>query len=177
MSIRQDHPWPTKPASKKLMHDIRQIVYCIRDDIPEAKPGLVAILSMNTYTLPLRKPTLWRVIPATYSDHVLRILHRNIHLFLAFDMISSGKVDTGLDSEELRDHISRHIAYNDIMLDRLWEEARTVNHMTPEWRSPSLDRWLVIDYHIGDHTDFALEHYAKANGATALHDDPMELGV
>lgn len=176
MSLRSDHLWPTKPVTNKLMHDIRQIVFCIRDNVPEATPGLIAVFSMNIYQSPFTTPVLWRVVPAAYSDHVLRIIRRNIHFFLAFDMISTGKVDAGLDSTEVCEHISRHIAYNDIVLDKFWEEARLNRRMTPEWRSESLDKWLIIDYHVGEHTDFALEVYLKDNDETSLHDDPMDLG-
>jgi len=77
-------------------------------------------------------------------------------------------------------HLRSYIAYNDRVLDRVWEEARKAardGRMTADWRSEALDRWLVLDMIVSDHSMDALRIFHKHNPASMLEVDPMELGM
>ena len=64
-----------------------------------------------------------------------------------------------------------YIAYNDRVLDRVWEEARKAardDRMSSDWRSEALDRWLVLDMIVSDHSMDALRIFHKHNPASML---------
>ena len=51
------------------------------------------------------------------------------------------------------------------------------DRMTSDWRSEALDRWLVLDVIVSDHSVDALRTFHKHNEASMLDVDPMEFGM
>lgn len=181
MSVRhQDLLWPKRTPSDRNLHQIRQIAFSVRDNVPDLPSGLIAIYSTNIYLVPVPPPTKWRELPAIYKDHISRLISRNTHFICVHDHLSAKPHLVTTETQEILNHLRCYISYNDKVMDMIWDEARdAVNKdlMGPEWRSPALNRWLAMDYLIEGHSTDAQEWFRMNDQEDLLKDDPMRFGM
>jgi hypothetical protein len=169
--------WPKRVPNDKLMHEIRQITFYVHDDLPGVPSHLIAIYSTNIYECPTPDPSEWRRLPVTYKKHIGRLISRNAIFIYVHDHLTSRR--RNLDDKIIH-HLRCYIAYNDRVLDRIWEEARKGvldDRMTADWRSEALDRWLVFDMMVSGHSMDALRTFHAHNPESMLNVDPMEFGM
>lgn len=141
---------------------------------------MTPIMSTNIYSRPINPPTLWTIFPAAYQNHIRRLIDRNNIFFFAFDWITDGSYSVVKDKDAILNRLKCYINYNDRVLDKIWSEAQNAekkDSLGPEWRSPTLDRWLTIDYHIGGHTPDDIKLFLAEQNISELEDDPTELGM
>jgi hypothetical protein len=172
--------WPKRVPNDKLMHEIRQIQFYVHDDLPGLPSHLIAIYSTNIYHCPTPNPSEWRRLPIAYKKHIGRLITRNAIFIYVHDHITTRHQNLTAEDDMVIRHLRSYIAYNDRVLDRVWEEARKAardGRMTADWRSEALDRWLVLDMIVSDHSMDALRIFHKHNPASMLEVDPMELGM
>lgn len=172
--------WPKRVPNDKLMHEIRQIAFYVHNNLPGVPAHLIAIYSTNIYKCPTPNPSEWRRLPATYEKHIGRLISRNKIFIYVHDHLTGRRRNLDENDNKVIRHLRSYIAYNDKVLDRIWEEARKVTldgQMTSDWRSEALDRWLVLDTVVKGHSMDALRTFHKHNPASMLDVDPMEFGM
>ena len=176
----QSRMWPKRVPNEKLMHEIRQIAFYVHDDQPGVPSHLIAIYSTNIYQRPTPNPSEWRRLPAIYTKHISRLISRNAIFIYIHDHLTAGGRHRDETQEKIIRHLRSYIAYNDRVLDRIWSEARRAvmdDRMTSEWRSEALDKWLVLDVIVSDHSVDALRTFHKHNESSMLDVNPMEFGM
>lgn len=172
--------WPKRVPNDKLMHEIRQIAFYVHDDLPEVPSHLIAIYSTNIYKCPTPNPSEWRRLPVAYKDHIGRLIARNAIFIHVHDHLTTRRRSLDTKDDKVIRHLRSYIAYNDRVLDCVWDEARKAalhDRMTSDWRSEALDMWLVLDMLVSDHSMDALRIFHKHNPESMLDVDPMEFGM
>jgi hypothetical protein len=136
--------------------------------------GLIDIWSFNNLLKSSAdNPYHWRLMPTTYTAHLRRVFFR---LELLKHAVLNAKGDT-----EMKYHVQRHLVHLDMTLDQVWEEARIAincDQMTNEWRSPTMDQWLLIEYYVQRHNPFDVENFREEepDNHDKLKADPFQLG-
>jgi hypothetical protein len=77
--------------------------------------------------------------------------------------------------------VHKYLLYVDIILDQVWEDSRkayVTGEMNASWRSPIMDRWLTVEYHIQRHTPLDIEVFEEEESSNKdlLNNDPFNLG-
>jgi hypothetical protein len=127
-------------------------------------------MARNSYDINgIRNTSYWATIPKTYQIPFRCALYRLELLKLAVD----GVGDNTDDSACYLAHISGVMGA--FLLHALGAQVNGL--MNSEWRSPTMDRWLVIEWHIQRHTDYEIKAFLEENGNSALDDDPFNLGA
>ena len=178
MSIRYGHVhWKKSPPNSSKLDRIRQVVYRIEEDGQEKRKGLVDVWADNVYA---KTTSHWRWFPAVYTDHLKRIVYR---LDLYFVILSQAALNRGIMKSAELNEMKLYIGYTDKVLDDIWEEARQADDrslLTATWRSPSFDKWLVIEHAIGRHDaesiEEALENWNDSDSGRLFEGNPEELG-
>jgi hypothetical protein len=167
-------PFPAnkKPSKKKIL-EIVQIEFTIQ---PYKVPGsgLVKIWSHNNLIKNSADSSYpWRTMPATYAPYLTRAIFQ---LELLKHAVINGKGE-----QDFVISLKQHLVHLDATLDQIWEEARQAalkDEMKGDWRSPTLDRWLAIEYHIQRHNPFDITNFEEEDPEHPgkLTTDPFDLG-
>jgi hypothetical protein len=161
-----------KKFSKSKIHQILQIEFSIKPQ-KSLNSGLADVWSFNNLLQSsVDNPYYWRSIPATYTAYLRRAFFR---LELLKHTVVNGKGNL-----HLKHHVQRHLVHLDMTLDQVWEEARIAihnNQMTKDWRSPTMDQWLLIEYYVQRHNSFDVENFREEEPGNPdrLKADPFEL--
>jgi hypothetical protein len=137
MTAKIIHLPQSRPNNQRIAR-IEQIKYTIRRS-PDAR--IIAIYASNNRCDD--EPYPWCNMPVSYDNALHRILYK---LELLKLVAHSSEVD--------RIHIAsirRYLVYVDKTLDSIWEEAwkaQADDALVAEWRSDTLDRWLLIERHV-----------------------------
>ena len=178
MSICYAHVhWKKSPPNSSKLDRIRQVVYRIKEDGQEKRKGLIDVWADNIYA---KTTGHWRWFPAVYTDHLKRIVYR-LDLYLA--ILRQAALDRGIVKSAELNEMKLYIGYMDKVLDDIWEEARQADNkglLTATWRSPSFDKWLVIEHVIGRHDtesiEKALTNWNESDSGRFFKGNPEELG-
>lgn len=81
------------------------------------------------------------------------------------------------DREIVLDELRNYIAYTDNVLDAIWEEANDEGDaINADWRSDTLDKWLIIEYYVGRHSPDDLSAYDSEHDPLDNDEDALSLG-
>jgi hypothetical protein len=70
--------------------------------------------------------------------------------------------------------INKNIVYLDKVLDTIWKEVlKAGNSVTANWRSETLDEWLIIEFVVGRHDH---DHINALENIEELQQDVLDLG-
>lgn len=143
MALRITSLWPKSTGSAQRMSRIEQIVYSISEN--GENDGMIDIMAQNVYA-PKDKPYLWCKVPASYKEHLARAFLR---LKLFFNALKSNDLEPA--SSTL---LKKNILYLDKILDQVWDDAKSAESsqsMSMDWRSVTLDEWMVVECVVGRH--------------------------
>jgi hypothetical protein len=119
-------------------------------------------------------PYPWRTMPAAYGPLLRRTFFRLETLKYA---VINAVAETR--SDEFLLTLKQHLLHLDTVLDQVWEEARVAvdeDKMDQNWRSLTLDKWLVVEYHLQRHHPFNVEAFQEEEPGK-LDDNPFDLGL
>jgi hypothetical protein len=162
-----------KNFSKSKIQQILQIEFSIQPQ-KSLNSGLADVWSFNNLVKPsVDNPYHWRSIPETYTAYLRRAFFR---LEVLKHTVLNAKGDI-----RLKHHVQRHLVHLDMTLDQVWEEARVAilnNQMTKDWRSSTMDQWLLVEYYVQRHNSFDVENFQEEepDNLDKLKADPFQLG-
>jgi hypothetical protein len=157
--------WPKNIASAKKINNIEQIVYSLspntdKNDMIDIKANNIYISDQGSY--------FWCVMPITYKEHLARAFLRMELLLRAFKSDDLEPTSSVL--------LNKNIVYLDRVLDKIWKEANDAEKaklMSEEWRSPTLDEWLIVECIVGRHDP---DHINATKKKSDLKQDAKGLG-
>ena len=128
---------PTSKPTKARIDRIIQIEFhlVISDNSP-----LIDVYARNTR---IGEKYLWRKLPATYENALRRALYK-------LELLKLAVVCTNFDRIYYL-IVSKYLVYMDNTLDHIWKEAELAvnsDEMSSNWRSPTLDRWILIECNV-----------------------------
>jgi hypothetical protein len=167
--------FPAKKPSTIRLQRIKQIVYETKQTTDDIRTNLVSVFSLNL-NIPrsIDNPYLWRRFPYAYHKHLNRIFFRLDIFLLGIEYDKAEKSRMAL--------LQRHLVYHDSILDAIFEEARVAGDsdlITQDWRSTTLNSWLLIEYHVQRHSPEDVQRFMTESegNCTLLEQDPLVLGV
>jgi hypothetical protein len=128
---------PTSRPTKTRIERIAQIEYY--SVIPGDSP-LMDVYARNVRT---SDEYWWRNLPASYENALHRALYK-------LELLKLVAACTDVDRNH---HVSalKYLIYMDNILDRVWNEAGSASEedeMSSNWRSGTLDRWIIIESNV-----------------------------
>jgi hypothetical protein len=169
-------PFPTtKNIYRAKISRIAQIDFSIRR---HKNLDLIEIWSFNNL-VPRDddNPYEWRTMPSAYT----------IYLNCAFFRLETLKhavqhaMQHTTGEQRLMIPLKQQLLHLDITLDQVWEEAREADAndwMNGNWRSKTLDEWLVIEFHLQRHNTYDINAFIdeEVGNKENLKMDPFDLG-
>ena len=162
-----------KSFSKTKIQHISQIEFSIQAH-KTSTSGLLDIWSFNNLVKPSAdNPYYWRSMPSAYASYLNRA-------FFRLELLKHTVLHAKGDHNMMR-YVQQHLVHLDMTLDQVWEEARIAmngDQMTKEWRSPSMDQWLLVEYYVQRHNSFDVKTFEEEEPGNhdKLKADPLQLG-
>jgi hypothetical protein len=162
--------FPTKSVTTKDVFHISQIEYSLR---PHSTPSITDLIEVWAYNNKMIRdgdnPYPWRIMPSIYANFLLRILFR-------LESLKHAAINGRGSAEHLR-FLKQYLLHVDRVLDEIWDESRDAvakKMMNANWRSPSLDVWLAVEYRIQRHTEWDIDAL-KEEGESDLMEDSVKV--
>jgi hypothetical protein len=137
MTAQIIHLPQSRPNNQRIAR-IEQIEYTIHRS-PDAQ--IVTVYASNNRCD--GEPYPWCDMPVSYNNALHRIFYKLELLKLVARSREVDRIHTA--------SILRYLAHVDKTLDSIWEEAwkaQAEDALVAEWRSNTLDRWLLIECHV-----------------------------
>lgn len=156
--------------SRPYILNLSQVQYRL-SSVPNQSPeDFILIECINLHeTTSSWKP--WRLFPETYKTLLPRILHR-LEIFCdVYDAIKDNKPYQRAHADAFK-VLKLYIVHTERTLERIWEEVYQeagASQLTPDWRSPTYDGWLLVEHDVGSHIGTAWPDLVKK--------DPLAYGA
>lgn len=168
--------WKKSPPNAHALSLIRQVRYNVEFDEDE-NDGMLDIFEVNVLKPIHEQRSHWRRFPASYLPFIKRIIYRTDLYIDSLDSIVDNRPKSSYSMEAVR-KLKYYIQYTDNVIMQIWEDTRLAamdNELGPDWRCPSLDQWLRIEFYVKRHDISDVETY-MSESQDWLMSDPFELG-
>jgi hypothetical protein len=169
--------WKKSPPNAHALGLIRQVRYELELDETDNE-GMLDVFEVNILKPTNEQRSHWRRFPAAYLPFLKRIIYRTDLYIDALDSILENSPKSSQNIEAIR-KLKFYIQYTDNVIMQIWEDTRIAavnNQLGPDWRCPSLDDWLRIEYNVTRHDPINLGIYIREKTREWMTSDPFELG-
>jgi hypothetical protein len=116
---------------------------------------------INVYKINILKPKYksqshWKKFPVAYFAFIKRLLYLFKLYIDIHNVIHDNHRDYSCSKDSIR-KLKQYIQYMDGVIMEAWEQccaAAVADELGPDWRCPALNKWLCLELHGTDRTEY-----------------------